>query len=256
MVLSALSGLSRGFDRLLPASMSVEGSRHYRRELLPGFLAPGLKVVDVGSGRYPQISPELKDRLGLTVVGLDLSGEELEAAPAGAYDTAVAADATTYVGDGTADLVISHCCFEHLPDTAGGFRAVASMLKPGGRAVIYNPSRAALFARLNLIIPEAMKRRALGMLPDRGGKGGWPAVYDRATPAQFAELAQRAGLEVEALHRYWISGYFLTVPPVHVAWRGWQALHRLIAGDEAAESFATVVRKPLDAAREGPQAAE
>ena len=241
---NVFSGLTRAFDRLLPKYMSIEGSRHYRRELLPANLTPGLKVIDVGSGRYPQISPEVKARLALTVIGLDLSGEELAKAPAGAYDQAIAADATTFAGDGDADLVISHCCFEHLPDTAGGFRALASMLKPGGRAVIYNPSRAALFAKINLMIPEGLKRRALGMLPDGGGHGGWPAVYDRATPDQFAALATAAGLEVEAIHRYWISGYFLPMPPVHILWRAWQAGHRLIAGDEAAESFTTIVRKP------------
>ena len=242
---NVLSGASLAFDRLLPKSMSVEGSRHYRRELLPSFLTPGLKVIDVGSGRYPQISPQLKAQLGLTVVGLDLSAEELAAAPAGAYDTAIASDATKFVGAGDADLVISHCCFEHLPDTEGGFRAVASMLKPGGQAVIYNPSRAALFAKINLLIPEGIKRWFLARLPDGGGHGGWPAVYDRATPKQFEILAYRAGLDVVEVHRYWISGYFLTVPPAHVAWRVWQAVHRMIRGDEAAESFTTIVRKPL-----------
>lgn len=241
---SALSELSRKFDQLLPEGMSVEGSRHYRRELLPSYLRPGLKVVDVGSGRYPQVTADKKAKLNLTVVGLDLSGEELAAAPAGSYDEAIAADATTFVGDGTADLVISHCCFEHLPDTEGGFHAVASMLKPGGRAVIYNPSRAALFAKINLLLPEGLKRRFLGLLPDKGGVGGWPAVYDRATPKQFEILANRAGLEVEKVHRYWISGYFLPVPPLHVLWRGWQSIHRLFAGDEAAESFTTILRKP------------
>ncbi len=241
---SALVGVSRAFDRVLPETMSVEGSRHYRRELLPAFLKPGLRVVDVGSGRYPQVSPDLKASLGLTVTGLDLSAEELAAAPAGAYDEAIAADATRFQGRGDADLVISHCCFEHLPDTEGGFKTVASMLKPGGQAVIYNPSRAALFAKFNLLIPEGVKRWFLARLPDGGGHGGWPAVYDRATPKQFEILAYRAGLEVVTVHRYWISGYLMPVPPLHALWRLWQAGHRAIAGDEAAESFTMVLRKP------------
>ncbi len=215
-------GVSRAFDRVFPPAMSVEGSRHYRRELLPEFIKPGLRIVDVGSGRFPQVSAELKQKLGLYVTGLDLSAEELAAAPAGAYDEAIAADATKFVGRGDADLVISHCCFEHLPDTEGGFRTVASMLRPGGLAVIYNPSRAALFAKVNLLIPEGVKRWFLARLPDGGGHGGWPAVYDRATPMQFEILAYRAGLEVVAVHRYWISGYFMPFPPLHALWRLWQ----------------------------------
>lgn len=243
-MLAALVGVSRSFDRLLPAYMGVEGSRDYRKTLMPAALSPGLEVWDIGSGRYPQVDPATKERLGLTVVGLDLSGDELALAPAGAYDKAVAADATTFKGDGSADLVISHCCFEHLPDTEGGFRSVASILKPGGMAVIYNPSRAALFAKVNLLLPEGLKRWMLSLLPDKGGHGGWPAVYDRATPKEFEALANRAGLEVVAVHRYWVSGYLMAFPPAHVLWRGWQAAHRLMAGDEAAESFAMVLRKP------------
>lgn len=236
-----LSRVSVAFDRLLPASYSVEGSRHYRHVLLPGVLKPELRIWDIGSGRYPMISKSCRDALRLHVTGLDLSAEELALAD---YDRAVAADACTFVGEEDADLVVSHCCFEHLPDTEGGFRAVASILKPGGVAVIYNPSRAALFAKLNLLIPEGVKRWFLSLLPHKGGHGGWPAVYDRATPKQFEILAYRAGLDVVAVHRYWISGYFLTLPPLHVAWRGWQALHRLWKGDEAAESFTMVLRKP------------
>jgi SAM-dependent methyltransferase len=237
-------GLSRAFDKLLPPEWSVEGSQYYRRTLLPSHLAGALKVWDLGSGRYPMVSPDRKAAEGMHVTGLDLSAEELELAPTGAYDVAVAADATTFVGQADADLVISHCCFEHLPNTEGGFRAVASILKPGGKAVIYMPSGNAVFARINLLLPEALKRRLLGTLPDRGGKGGWPACYDRCTPKQFTKLAEQAGLEVVELRTYWISGYFLPFPPVYVLWRFWMIAFRAVSGIEAAESFSMILRKP------------
>lgn len=237
--------ISRAFDKLLPTEWSIEGSQYYRRTLLPSHLKGPLRVWDLGSGRYPMVSPDLKAREGMHVTGLDLSAEELSMAPEGAYDVSVAADATTFIGQGDADLVISHCCFEHLPNTEGGFRAVASILKPGGRAVIYMPSGNAVFARINLLIPEGIKRRLLGTLPDQGGKGGWPACYDRCTPRQFSELAQRAGLEVEELRPFWISGYFLPFPPIYVLWRAWMLAFRATAGIEAAESFSMVLRKPI-----------
>lgn len=236
--------VSRGFDKLLPAEWSIEGSQYYRRVLLPKHLVGPLHVWDLGSGRFPMVSPALKTREGMHVTGLDLSADELQAAPEGAYDASVAADATTFVGHGEADLVISHCCFEHLPNTEGGFRAVASILKPGGKAVIYMPSRNAVFARINLLIPEGMKRRLLGTLPDHGGKGGWPACYDRCTPKQFIKLAERAGLEVVEVRPFWISGYFLPFPPVYALWRIWMIAFRAVAGIEAAESFSMVLRRP------------
>ena len=236
--------ISRAFDRLLPAEMSVEGSQEYRRKLLPSILKPNSVVWDIGSGRYPMVSAALKSSLGVRVTGLDLDKTELLAAPAGAYDHIVVADATTYSGSGDADLVVSHCCFEHLPDCAGAFGSVASMLRPGALAAIYQPSGNAVFAKLNLLLPEEVKRRLLRMLGANSGRGGWPAVYDRCTPAQFADLARGARLEVVDLRVFWISGYFMFFFPLHVAWRVWMLMARAIVGDQAAESFYIIVRKP------------
>ncbi|MDQ0464231.1 2-polyprenyl-6-hydroxyphenyl methylase/3-demethylubiquinone-9 3-methyltransferase [Caulobacter ginsengisoli] len=241
---AALSRSSQAFDRLLPADWQVEGSREYRNHTLPSFLKPGLTVWDIGSGRTPMISPQRKAEIGMTVVGLDIDPEELKAAPPGAYDRSIVADLTKFEGDGSADLVVSHCCLEHVPDNRASMRAIASMLKPGGRAVIYQPSRNAAFSRLNMILPEAIKLKLLGALPDKGGKGGFKAFYNHCTPAQFKRLAREHGLEIEQERVFWNSGYFQIFPPLHVLWRGGQALFRLVAGEQAAESFMLVLRKP------------
>jgi 2-polyprenyl-6-hydroxyphenyl methylase/3-demethylubiquinone-9 3-methyltransferase len=241
---AALSRSSQAFDRLLPRELQVEGSREYRNNTLPSFLKPGLVVWDIGSGRTPMIKPERKAQIGLTVVGLDIDPEELENAPPGAYDRAIVADLTQFTGDGTADLVVSHCCLEHVPDNCASIRAIASMLKPGGRAVIYQPSRNAAFSRLNMILPEGIKRALLRSLPDHGGKGGFKAFYNRCTPGEFKQLARDNGLEVEEARVFWNSGYFQIFPPLHVAWRAGQALFRLVAGEQAAESFLLVLKKP------------
>lgn len=241
---TALSRASQAFDRLLPRDWQVEGSQDYRRRVLPSFLKPGLTVWDIGSGRTPMIPPGRKAEIGLTVVGLDIDPDELENAPAGAYDRAIVADLTRFTGDGSADLVISHCCLEHVPDNRASMRAIASMLKPGGRAVIYQPSRNAAFSRLNMILPEGVKRGLLKTLPHHGGKGGFKAFYNRCTPAEFKQMARDNGLEIEQAQVFWNSGYFQILPPLHVAWRAGQALFRLVAGEQAAESFMLVLRRP------------
>ena len=239
-----LSRTSQAFDRLLSDEWRVEGSQEYRRHILPSFLKPGLLVWDIGSGRTPMIKPERKAELGLTVVGLDIDPDELENAPPGAYDRAIVADLTAFTGEGTADLVVSHCCLEHVPDNRASMRAIASMLKSGGRAVIYQPSRNAAFSRLNMILPEGVKRGLLGILPDRGGKGGFKAFYNCCTPGEFKQLALDNGLEIEQARVFWNSGYFQIMPPLHVLWRGGQRLFRMIAGEQAAESFMLVLKKP------------
>lgn len=241
---TALSRASQAFDGLLPEDWRVEGSREYRRHVLPSFLKAGLTVWDIGSGRTPMIPPERKAEIGLTVVGLDIDPDELENAPPGAYDRAIVADLTDFTGDGSADLVVSHCCLEHVPDNRASMRAIASMLKPGGRAVIYQPSRNAAFSRLNMVLPEAVKRGLLKSLPDHGGKGGFKAFYNRCTPGEFKQMARDNGLEIEEARVFWNSGYFQILPPLHVAWRAGQALFRLVAGEQAAESFLLVLRKP------------
>lgn len=49
--------VSQAVDKLWPADMRVEGSRHYRTQVLPAFITPGSNIWDLGSGRYPQIAP-------------------------------------------------------------------------------------------------------------------------------------------------------------------------------------------------------
>ena len=95
------------------------------------------------------------------MVGLDIDGKELSAAPDGLYDRTAAADITKYRGQGDADLVICQALLEHVHDTGRALEAIASILKPGGRALIFVPSRNAVYARLNLLLPENLKRRIL-----------------------------------------------------------------------------------------------
>ena len=55
-------------------------------------------VYEVGGGSRPAISNEIKRMHSLTVVGLDISGEELAKAPDGAYDRTITADLYAYAG--------------------------------------------------------------------------------------------------------------------------------------------------------------
>lgn len=252
--------LSRVFDRLLPAKYRTDGNLDFLKTFAPKYLHPNLRIYDVGGGKHPYISRELKEKKELNVIGLDIDAEELRGAPPGAYDEVVCADITKFRGHGDADLVICQAVLEHVRNTEEAFAALASMVKPGGRVLIFVPSRNAVFARINLLLPERLKRKILyTVYPQSKTQGGFPSYYDRCTPRSFAELAGRHDLEVEEKRAYYCSNYFTFLFPVHVAWRLWVLLFHLFAGEQAAETFSMSLRKrapvSLPATGERPQTA-
>lgn len=244
---SANQTLSWSIDRmLLPDRLRLDGNKDFRKSIVPGWLLPGLTVYDLGGGSNPYLDPASKEELKLKVVGLDISQAELDAAPQGAYDTIIAADLCTFRGNADGDLVICQATLEHVPDTAGAIRAIAETLSPGGLACIFAPSRNAVFARLNLLLPETVKRKILFTLfPHKAeGHDGFKAYYDRCTPAEIEALARANGLEVIERRLYWTSSYFSILVPAFLLWRLWQGVHWLAAGPQAAETFAFVLKRP------------
>jgi 2-polyprenyl-6-hydroxyphenyl methylase/3-demethylubiquinone-9 3-methyltransferase len=203
---------------------------------IPGGRQPGF--YDVGGGKQPYINRETKERLGLKVVGLDIDADELARAPQGLYDEVVCADITRFSGPGTADLLVCQALLEHVSDVGAAFTSIASILRPGGRAVIFVPSRNAVFARLNLLLPEKVKRWVLFQVyPQSRVGGGFRSYYDRCTPMDFRELIKTNGLQEIEFRPYYESAYFSFCLPAHIVWRLWTQLFRLMKGDQAAETF-------------------
>lgn len=234
---------SAWFDRsfLSPEWRADAGGRF--EEIARAHLHSRDVVVDVGGGKQPFLSPQQKQAFALTVVGLDIDERELGAAPPGAYDRVICADITSYKGAADADLIICAGLLEHVQSTAAAISAMHSILKPGGVALLYLPSRNALYARLNLLLPEDFKRRLLSLIwPERRGCG-FPVYYDACTPRDLAAIGEKAGFSVESLEPYWYSGYFCVTVVTHVLWRMTQGVLRALWGTQAAESFIVVLRK-------------
>jgi SAM-dependent methyltransferase len=235
---------SRRLDGALAPKYRVDGNREFVEQIVPAHLRAGQRIYDVGAGRSPCLSLQQKAALSLQVIGLDIDRESLDAAPAGAYDSTICADVCTYRGRSDGDLIICQALLEHVPDVAQAFAAIASILKPGGRALIFVPSRNAAFARLNLVLPHSLKRLLLfAVYPDARRGQGFVSFYNRCTPADFDRLAADNGLRVEERHLYWSSQYFTFALPLHALWRGGQRLYEGLAGDQAAETFTMVLQK-------------
>jgi SAM-dependent methyltransferase len=244
-VLASQRRISARIDRILPSDLRTIGMTDYQDRILPSRIRRGQCVYDIGGGKRPHVSGKVKAALSLRVVGLDISPDQLDAAPAGIYDQTVVCDIGRYRGPGDADLVIASAVLEHVDDIEGAFDGIASLLARGGEAVMFVPSRNALFARINLLLPERLKRAALALTRDEDiDSVGFPAYYRRCTPLEFKAMAKERGLEVISTELYYMSSYFFSFVPAYLVWRLWILLFRRINEVQSAESFAIVLRKP------------
>lgn len=244
---------SAAVDRLLPARFTTDGHQDFQRTILPRHLQPGQRIWDVGGGKNPSLEPDTKRDLGATVVGVDVDADELVRAADGSYDRTIAADITTFRGSGEADLVICQAVLEHVRDNGAAMAGLATLVRAGGTVLVFVPGRNSLYAWLNRLLPEGLKRRILfAVYPHTEHGHGFPAYYDRCTPKHFRSFAADAGLTVVEERWYYQSAYFAFLTPLHVVWRLWVVLFSALAGPQAAESFAMVLRKPGTDDREDP----
>jgi 2-polyprenyl-3-methyl-5-hydroxy-6-metoxy-1,4-benzoquinol methylase len=229
---------------LLPEDLKVDGNRDFVNQFVPQFIRPGARLVDVGGGKQPYLGVRTKSSLGVHVTGLDISQEELDQAPVGAYDATICADISTYRGVNDADIIVCQAVLEHVRSVEGAFEAFASMLKPEGLALIFLPSRNAVYARLNLLLPDALKRKILFYVFPKSKKAqGFTSYYDRCTPREFQRLAKQHGFRVEVQRLYYTSSYFSCFFPIHLLWRMWVLLFRAADKLQAAETFSMALRK-------------
>jgi 2-polyprenyl-6-hydroxyphenyl methylase/3-demethylubiquinone-9 3-methyltransferase len=240
--------MSRRFDRLFPERYRIAGGNDFKKHIVPAHLVADLRVYDVGGGSRPLISPEEKSSLGICVVGLDLDGDETGRAPVGAYDETIVADISRFRGRGDADLVVCKCVLEHVQDSEGAIQGISTILRPGGIALLFMPCRNAVFARINLFLPERIKRWMLFKIyPNKaGGHDGFEAFYDRCTPKEMRRLAEGAGLRVRRVWLYHQASYFIFFVPLYAVWRLWTVASSAIAGEQGVETFALELEKPRD----------
>ena len=237
--------LSQWFDRIfMPVEYLKDGNQDFIKAFAPSYLKSGQKIYDVGGGKQPFVSLEKKTANQMTVVGIDISATELARAPAGAYDESVCADIADYQGRGDGDIVICQAVLEHVQNTEGAMQSIASILKPGGRALIFVPSRNAVFARLNLLLPQTLKQKILfAVYPSTRAAQGFPSYYHRCTPNDLVAMAKTNGMTLETGRYYYISSYFSFLFPVYLVWRIWMVLFKAAAGRQAAETFSFALIK-------------
>ena len=237
--------LSLAFDKLLPRSMTVFGTTDFHASLLPKYIEPDWMVYDIGGGKRPFITKDWKSRDNITQIGIDIDESELKKAPDGDYDHIMVEDITSYRGKGDGDAVVSRSTLEHVKHTKPALKGMASTLKPGGIIIAFAPCRNALFAKLNLIIPEKPKHKLLAAIYGEQAKVmGFKAYYDDCSPSRMEKNIKDLGLEIVERRIYWMSNYFMVFAPFHILWRIYQLIMRKAGMDDLCEGFAYVLRKP------------
>jgi SAM-dependent methyltransferase len=150
-------------------------------ERLRPLLVEGVRILDVGAGRAPTIAPEDRPP-GTVYVGLDISAEELDSAPPGAYDRTVVHDISTPSAElRDFDLILSWQVLEHVPNLATALANLGSMLRPGGVLLAQTSGSYAAFAVLARVVPHKLRVWAMARFLGHQQEQKFPTRFDRCT---------------------------------------------------------------------------
>jgi len=173
-------------------------------------------VADVAAGRTFFFADCRTLRPELHVTGIDIDEDELALNPD--LDARVQADVSsdTLAMSHTFDLVLLRAGAEHFRDNVQATKNLASLVRPGGVALITFANRYAPFALVNRMLPTRVSSFLLRRLrPGNEGILGFPAYYDRCSYRSYRSLLEDAGFEIDEYYpSYFSSGYFGFLPPL------------------------------------------
>ena len=177
-------------------------------------LVPGVRVLDVGSGRTPSIAPAARPA-GCHYVGLDIAEDELRRAPRGSYDETFVADITTHVPalDAAFDLIVCWQVLEHVKPLDTAVENMRRYLRPGGRLVAYLSGAFSLFGLINQVVPAAVGVWAMHRLLGRAPDTVFPAHYHHCWHGAL-KRAFRAWQAAEVIPHYRGAEYFRFFGPL------------------------------------------
>lgn len=183
-------------------------SSFFNRLMEEGWISPGLKTLDLGTGTG-SLALGLAER-GLEVTGLDVAPDLLDVARRRAADRGLQAGfiegraEATGLDEASVDLVSAGQCWWWF-DADAAIREVRRVLVPGGRLLICS------FSYLALPGNVAGRTEDLVLAHNPGWpKAGWRGVH----PEQVEALDRGGYREVESF------SYTVDVPFSHEAWRG------------------------------------
>jgi SAM-dependent methyltransferase len=209
----------------LPERYHVTWRNLFYEQMAPA-LVENVRILDVGSGRKPALSPAERPK-GTYYAGLDISSTELEMAPAGSYDGVFLSDVTQVHPEliEQFDLILSWQVFEHVKPLDKALENLRSYLVPGGRLVALFSGAFSVFGVINAIVPTRVGVTAMHHLLGRPPDTVFPAFYDRCRSGAVKQmLSSWASAEVRAGFRG--ASYFSFLPVLqkaYLAYENWAA---------------------------------
>ncbi|MGE0057177.1 MAG: class I SAM-dependent methyltransferase [Dehalococcoidia bacterium] len=177
-------------------------------------LRPGIRILDLGSGRTPAIS---RSRLpeGVVYAGLDLSESELRKAPEGSYDEMHVADINSRLPEleGQFDLIVSWQVLEHVKSLDEALDNVCAYLKPGGCLIAQFSGTFSVFGLINRVIPQRVGVGLMRVLLKRNPETVFPAYYHHCWYGAI-DRAMKNWSQVDIVSRYEAARYFNFSPPL------------------------------------------
>ncbi len=240
--------LSKIFDKYcVPSHWRIDGLQDYRESIMPSLVAHAGVVHDVGGGKLPYLGTIIPKRRGQVLIGFDIDEDELKQAPKGVYDSWVVGDiGSKRLGKPKrkADVVVCQVVLEHVQDNTLSIKNMVANTKSGGTITLFVPSRNALFARINTVLPQGMKENMLfGIFPEMRHAQGFPAYYHLCASSQMTQLLEDCSCEVIARKHYYQGHYFSFFLPLHVVWRLSQAISYLFLREDSADYFCLIATK-------------
>lgn len=191
-----------GNDWLAPFDLAVRNE-----------LRNGLRILDIGSGRRPYLPVGSRPN-GTQYVGLDISPNELSAAPLDSYDSVVVSDVTRAVPSlvGEFDLAVSWQVFEHVTSMRLALHNARSYLRPGGLLVAQFSGAWSMFGIANRLIPDRLSAFAVESLLHLDPSTVFPARYDACRYDSLVPLL-RFWSSWQITPRYRAAGYLRFLKP-------------------------------------------
>lgn len=237
-------GWSRKLDKLLdPHGRRGDGTVDFLAAVRSA-LRPGMVMLDVGGGKRPTIAPDLKASLGLQVIGVDISEEELNAAPPGCYDHVVCGDVTKATALPEADLAIARSVTEHVSNPSAMYLNILRALRPGGLLISYVPNKFAPYALVNAVLPNRVTKVLLSFFHwESKEETGFPALYRHCYPSRFETLLLGVGFTDVRIHPAYRSEYCNFFLPLHASELIWQLFTSRWGRRNLCETFTVVAKK-------------
>lgn len=189
-------------------------------------LVPGIRVLDVGSGRTPAIDPGRRPSR-CVYAGLDISADELALAGPGAYTRTIVGDISVFDPDlaDSFDLIVSWQVLEHVKPLSAALANIHGYLVPGGRFIAMFSGKFSLIGLVNSLVPSGFAKASMQKLLGRPADSVFPAHYDRCWAGAIKDETRAwSGVEVTPHFR---GAEYLAFSPIlqrlYLGYENWAA---------------------------------